>query len=1388
MLQIKNLETGGYVTWGDKKSPISQYVSGLTGGYVICSKDYPIPPTNTDRSFGNFLSDGGRSNSVYKLEDFADSIILFSEGNTPTNDIIKSGISDYPKRIFPISGDTNKELSKSNKGYEFKFWYENEYKVTPTSTVQNGWGMTENDFNVITLNQAKDQSGNLILDDGKINLLSVLPPTQPQDAISSIAFNNLGNVSNSSTLIEIKLKDPLKTTDTDIQYNSTINLVQIKFEYRNSATSGTDDNWNNVIKIFDKNAGLISNNYSIANKGQQGTKVTLDNGIYEINRKVDQQYRYFYVEVNNDMLGVTNYNIEKYLSFRISYKNASTDNFGGKIITNDIIFDRPNKPTISQIKMTSYNTFTITLASFSDTEDIIGDTTSISNNNMGVFLRNINFNVAYKYSDQLSQSNITTFTEIEGGENSATTSTNTSVHINTTSFGSSTYTYTLPAGFYPNDSNTKSIEYYFSASVQNNLISNYSDFSDQKTIEITKPNSSMTITLTPQTSGSNYNNKILATFTEPSNGKRGIVSVQADDRLPKLQKYTFQSTNLKNVDNDTSVQHTNTSNTSGRNADPSTQIMLTFYDSLKGSTGSVTKNLDLKVREYNEYINDNTEVTTNLSATATKPELVTISSHSNLVISKTTDKNTVKLNWAHPNIRGLTIGGINIRNTILTYRINIERAATTNKYLIGNNDQTDTTYETTTTQSDNSNDKTGIADATNAKTLTSYNDNSLLWPNSTYNYTVRATNSLGYQSDAQTAKGTFTTDPPTIPDAFDYFSNSRLSSLRNNYDLENNNNYQNLGVLVSGGVTSSTTYSGTAVQITNYNNLSDITSNTVTHVLNKKHLQDFNNTLSNSLVQSWSSSVPTTANQAGFKIVNAADSDTVLYTIGTSTNHATETNDNTAFKVLRTNRKDIYSETYDNRNRGYWLKESIQYKINLATEGNLSDYLYKPLKLELKSYYNTNGSDASISSTQTGETVILQNSYSTNPNDNLYLDVLNSNPSIVKNSTNNMITYTPSNQINGVPNLARGGTIVLKYKLSNYSQYYLLKNSVNVAEHYFSYATSNANSEISWTSKSGGTRNSNHWIVDKTLSFIPSTTTATSGITIKIRGRNTKGTSDLTIGSSHSVVYNFIYDKPSSDVFTSVESSLQNIPSNFDPTYGSTSAQSSFTNSSYSAKGGTLNNKQLSLWNGYFYGSQGWQNATSITTSNCTNYGMLSNLPVFSTGSDYKWVIFKYEGSGNPTSAYTYYTVIVKFSDSDFDYDNNIVDEDIVVYFYNRGEITQGNDGKKYYWLNISGKSDYGKADASQMAINTYSGTVGISTQNANSSNFESNSYSKLGTSGSRIIGGWLNRSSIPANTSANFYLAVGIKNTTTSGNNDVKIKKPEITLAQESVVRKILT
>ena len=69
------------------------------------------------------------------------------------------------------------------------------------------------------------------------------------------------------------------------------------------------------------------------------------------------------------------------------------------------------------------------------------------------------------------------------------------------------------------------------------------------------------------------------------------------------------------------------------------------------------------------------------------------------------------------------------------------------------------------------------------------------------------------------------------------------------------------------------------------------------------------------------------------------------------------------------------------------------------------------------------------------------------------------------------------------------------------------------------------------------------------ITSFPSTSTATVGITLKITAKNTFGTASVkTIGSEDedSTVYNFIYDKPSVDEFTSIKTSLQNIPSSFE--------------------------------------------------------------------------------------------------------------------------------------------------------------------------------------------------------------------------------------------------
>ena len=331
MIQIKNIETGSYIPWGSKRSPISQYVNGLEGGYVICSKAYPIPPMNSsisttqDYKFGDKLS-GGRTEKVYALENFAESITFFSSGNTPLNSIIINDVSNNPKRIFPVNGETNKELSSSRIGYEIKFWYENEYKKDPSSSLENGWGMTEQDFNVITLLKAVNENGDVILDggnpdDGTINFLTVQAPSEPQEVECSVAFNNLAevnNVSSGTTILQLKIKDPSMTTLTDIKYNDNINLVELKFEFSN-VTDQTNSAWEPVKKLYDLDG---SNTSSATSSTQLGNKKQLNDGIYLINRKRDDTVRYYYVELNDDMLPLTNNNLNEYVSFRVSYKKC----------------------------------------------------------------------------------------------------------------------------------------------------------------------------------------------------------------------------------------------------------------------------------------------------------------------------------------------------------------------------------------------------------------------------------------------------------------------------------------------------------------------------------------------------------------------------------------------------------------------------------------------------------------------------------------------------------------------------------------------------------------------------------------------------------------------------------------------------------------------------------------------------------------------------------------------------------------------------------------------------------------------------------------------------------------------------------------------------------
>ena len=142
MIQIINLDDNSYETWGTRTSPISNSIIG--NGRVICEKDRIIPPgSNGSSSNDNFApqydfgSTDARSQNVYKLEDFANSIILYKNKSIPNNlegtDTTKSNLVE--KRVYSAKQTEDNENAKytlpnSENGFEISIWLENQYSKT----------------------------------------------------------------------------------------------------------------------------------------------------------------------------------------------------------------------------------------------------------------------------------------------------------------------------------------------------------------------------------------------------------------------------------------------------------------------------------------------------------------------------------------------------------------------------------------------------------------------------------------------------------------------------------------------------------------------------------------------------------------------------------------------------------------------------------------------------------------------------------------------------------------------------------------------------------------------------------------------------------------------------------------------------------------------------------------------------------------------------------------------------------------------------------------------------------------------------------------------------------------------------------------------------------
>lgn len=327
MIQIKNLDDNTYETWGTRTSPISN--SMIVNGRVICEKAKIIPPasntvSNSSYYFGPRYNYGsysgvqirGNNDRVYKLKDFANSIILYKNKSIPDNlegtDTNQSNLVD--KRIYSAKQGTDNAneqytLPDSENGFEISIWLENQYDSN---------NMTESDFNIVKLtrmNRIMDENGNEVTSSSSnglknqigqpIRFLTVDPPTKirvadygstdgfhvklkripsttihyleciiPQDAVNSSTLLNEDNIKVESTQSagqenEVYFKGyfiEYQTIEADT--NAIKSLSQLATEFNNNGTSWTFVNFetfsSNTISFNDERSNDTDSNKTMA--------------------------------------------------------------------------------------------------------------------------------------------------------------------------------------------------------------------------------------------------------------------------------------------------------------------------------------------------------------------------------------------------------------------------------------------------------------------------------------------------------------------------------------------------------------------------------------------------------------------------------------------------------------------------------------------------------------------------------------------------------------------------------------------------------------------------------------------------------------------------------------------------------------------------------------------------------------------------------------------------------------------------------------------------------------------------------------------------------------------------------------------------------------------
>ena len=1451
MIQIKDKADNSdnpYRYWGTKTSPISSGISGLEHGRVVCSKNYPIPPIKTgiDPGFtGSTSISNGRENKIYELNDFANSIILYSTGSTPENGNL-SLTGDNEKRISGNKSDSNStELSSSNSGYEIKLWLENQY---------NSGSMTESDFNVVTLNDTGDGVT-------PINFSEADPPSTDASLNAIIKFNDISTatngVQNGKTYVELQIKDPSRSANDKPELNGSINLTGIKFEiayYNDGETPGFL-----VSEIY-------FNGTSSKNDNSNLSSTDISGGFHTFNRLRDNDTRYYYVPLDNTKS-------KKNIQFRIRYKNATNATLSLQTETKTIIIDKPSKPTISQIKMSSSDQIEISIAAMTANNKI--SNTSSDNNNNGVFLRTIDLIAKYEKDNGNIEEYVSQITTLDVDDKN--------YYHNNTQDTTTTYIFDLSNTIIA----TNSLKWAFQVRVKNNLINEWSVISDSaisnsdiddtsnNAIEITTVSTNNSLT---DISFNNLNERndgiIQLNWNHPVAGDRGVITGKlknTTDQNPTIKDYVVSIFRPDITTNQIVKTFTNTQN--NRTSDATNSKL---YDDIfsiidqngssangagSGNTNDTEKEIKVLVKQRNEYVTNQKDVSGSIFYKLGAPNVPDTDTNTSAINS--TGNNTITLKWTKNTTTGFQTRELvnselptslsNKEVGVINYRVDISANAPESKSpyyrLAGGKFTSAPTAPQTITNINISDvseantylvDSDGIIDKSDIwSDSTGTVGDVLVFPETSYTFNIWSKNIFNIESASSRTITLNTGLPPSIN------SQLTLSTIPINATYDDvkgltNYTYSNKGFLLESNVdTTPTTF--TLYEITKATDFPSFNSSAV-HRINKNKFNDF--LVDNDTDKNPSQYVKLTSHLHDkklrqFRILNNT---TEIYTFGSdsSFNIINDTTPNTALDgmlaITSTNVKDEYNDSpQDPNNKGYWWKETMEYTIAID---NTKSTLYKnPIKLTFKVRYNdqlssnTNWTSSSLNTdthVDAVERVIFQNTENNTDNNVIYFDKLTSLPSAAKKDAGtNMISYTTTNKINGIPNLyiissSYSYDISLNYNLTNFSEYYGLDPNVNFVEHTLkSNSGSNVSiSEIqprSWNSKSNCVRTANEWTITNLIITNESATNVSdvdlgsssetgsdADVRLELNLKNTFSGNNFSVGSAHSSVFRFIYDKNSVDVYNSLGTTLKK------------AKQITSTDSSepgdYDASGNITDENQLNMWNGWFYSKSGWISSTGISTTNCSNYGLTAgdagDVMFQGNDDDYKFVIFEY--SYTAVSGYTPFGGFVVFGDNaDFELSDIAGGvyggkTDIKLYLF-----IQSYNMNSHYYLNIGEYTSTTFGSAAGGNITGYSGS-GLGkvpyTSSSDDTNWSSGG-SLIPTSGN---GGWGTASSTdytsrPSSSNLkrtmNFiYNKVGNYNSTSNGNifkhylcigikNSInrKVKKPDLYIyAGATTVKKL--